>query len=798
MPKVLGIRKVSSVDFVRHVFESARTETLFAVLGETDALPDLPGYTPGEIIAPEAGGGWFDGTLVRRETDTPAQILFSSGTEGRPKAILVSYRALSDTVERLNSAMRVDASIREYIGVPVTFSFGLGRCRAVAAAGGRFYLPGRGFDPLEIRRMLENGEINAISAVPTLFRTVLQSPQVLGGYGSRVKWIELGSQYMSRGEKEQLKELFPNAVILQHYGLTEASRTTFLLISETEGAALESVGRPFGGAEVQTSDDGRIRIRGPHLASGLVRDGRIDPLVDADGWLTTGDNGHFEGDNLFFDGRADDIINSGGLKVDPAQLEQDVLGRLGAEGGIAIAGIADPARGEGFFVAVREGQGLDPEAVEAAVDAALRERGIVAGSSVRVREVGEIPTTGTGKVQRKALAALYRDAPDQGQALTDHSPGAGVLSLFRHSFGRDDIEATASFQDLGGDSLNYVQMSIALEKELGTVPANWDSLPIAELQTHQGGAKPFFAAIESAIVLRAVAITAVVATHAGWIQVRGGTFLLFFLIGYNLARFKSSDLAQGNVWEPLFSFTKVLLVPYFLLAAIYMVIQQQLYVDLLFLYTNLVERRLTVLFPFWFVQVLVQCLILTGLLFLIPAVRDFAAKRPWLFAFTVTILLSAAWFASRYVWNTNYLNNLVPQRYITILWIGWCCYLADTPLRRALTMMLAILVGYQMAYAFDQRAAWIISGAAVVLYLPTIRLPDLMRRAAQIVASATFQIFVFNGVIIFVLARYLGVESDAVKFVAALLGSLAASWVIDRVWAAARRGRKTPAPSAPM
>lgn len=128
--------------------------------------------------------------------------------------------------------MEMTSEIKEYVGIPVNYSFGFGRCRAISLVDGKFYVPEK-FDPLEIVRMLEADEINAISAVPSLWRVLLSfSDLITQELAKKVYWIEIGSQYMAAEEKLKLAELFPNAKIVQHYGLTEASRTTFLKIHE--------------------------------------------------------------------------------------------------------------------------------------------------------------------------------------------------------------------------------------------------------------------------------------------------------------------------------------------------------------------------------------------------------------------------------------------------------------------------------------------------------------------------------------------------------------------------------------
>lgn len=360
-----------------------------------------------DVVVPEPGCGWLDLRHRPREDDAIAQILFTSGTEGEPKGVVLAHRALADVVARLNGVMGVDASIREYVGVPVYHSFGFGRCRAVAAAGGRAFIPERGFDATEVAAMLERGDINALSAVPSLWRLVLASHAIFGDFRRRLRWAEIGSQHMARDEKEALRALFPEARIVEHYGLTEASRTTFLEIHAVDAERLGSVGRASGRTEVRIADDGRILVRGPHVTRTILVGGEARDARDADGWYATNDLGELRDGFLHYLGRADDVINCGGVKLPPAALEARVRELLGTDAELAICRIPNAVRGDGILVAVTPGLAASDAAVSQAAATAAQELGASAGGAIRVQRVAELPTTETGKVQRRRLAERY-------------------------------------------------------------------------------------------------------------------------------------------------------------------------------------------------------------------------------------------------------------------------------------------------------------------------------------------------------------------------------------------------------
>ena len=174
---IICIEANNSVEFVNTVFDCYQKNIVFAITHSPSLAQfiESTGLQASTYISTTHDKNWLVSLNSPLDGDFPAQIVFTSGTEGRPKAIVLSHTNLKNVVDRINLEMEVDDSIREYVGIPVYHSFGLGRCRAVSAAGGRAFIPKRGFDINEIKKMLERNEINAISAVPSLWRVLLDN-----------------------------------------------------------------------------------------------------------------------------------------------------------------------------------------------------------------------------------------------------------------------------------------------------------------------------------------------------------------------------------------------------------------------------------------------------------------------------------------------------------------------------------------------------------------------------------------------------------------------------------------------
>jgi Acyl-CoA synthetases (AMP-forming)/AMP-acid ligases II len=484
--KLVGVVAHNSISYINSIFKSLDEGLVVVPLRNRFDEERIAATGLKKIIEVESDCGWFAPRLSNNQSDEIALISFTSGTEGVPKGVLLSYKALSDTVQRLLQVCAVDSSISEYICVPVYHSFGFGRCRLIAHVGGKAFIPEGGFDPKQIAKMLASGEINSISAVPSMLRVLLENRELFGSCGNTLRWLEIGSQPMSAEEKLALRELFPRAAIVQHYGLTEASRTTLLRIDQSSSAELASVGRVYGSTEVALNKDGKIRIKGSHLASGLLIKGTLQPLPGTDGWFETNDLGRMENGYLFFEGRADNVINCAGQKISAELIEEVLRKRFDIASGIAVTRVDDTIYGEAILVAKDHSCSVDADMLRDAAQEIAKANGVQASGVVKIFECKKLPSTDTGKVQHRLLRDLYNDLLVSESRTNLPQEGSSDLQklifLYQRVVGSSDIVTEDDhFDGLGLDSISAVRLGMEVEKVVGFLPPDWRKRPIRHL-----------------------------------------------------------------------------------------------------------------------------------------------------------------------------------------------------------------------------------------------------------------------------------------------------------------------------
>jgi long-chain acyl-CoA synthetase len=359
--------------------------------------------------------------FVEPNPEHPADVLLTSGTTGKPKGVVLTHGNILAAARNINQFVGNTAEDREAVALPLSHSFGLGRVRCQILAGGALILT-RGFQfPKQMFEAMTSWTATGFSFVPAAWTMLTRlTGEKLTEASPELRYIEVGSAALSRTEKERLIRLFPNTRICMHYGLTEASRSAFIEFHSSSDR-LDSIGRPAPNVEIRIVDEagrelgpreiGRIQIRGDHVMGGYWNADASERLQGRS--LYSGDLGYRDEDGyLYLRGREDDVINVGGRKVHPAEIEQVLLGdeRIGDA---VCVGMPDPLTGEAIRAFLVAKNGADQCPSDEAVADFLMNRLEPYKIPAAFEWVSSIPRNASGKIDRKAVAGLLSTAAPQ-------------------------------------------------------------------------------------------------------------------------------------------------------------------------------------------------------------------------------------------------------------------------------------------------------------------------------------------------------------------------------------------------
>ncbi|SHH04777.1 Acyl-CoA synthetase (AMP-forming)/AMP-acid ligase II [Jatrophihabitans endophyticus] len=385
------------------------------------AVPGLSVVTAAELVHEPAadGGPAAAGDPADPAGDSVAITLFTSGTTGEPKSVLLRHRNLFSyivgTVE-LAAAGEDEAAL---VSVPPYHIAGLAAILSNVYLGRRIvYLPQ--FDPAAWVESAARERVTHAMIVPTMLGRILDVVEAGDADLGALRHLSYGGGRMPIATIERAMRLLPGVDFVNAYGLTETSSTVALLTPQDHrdalagddpavAARLGSVGRATPGVQVEVRDAdgavlpageiGEIHVRGEQVAGEY--EGRL--ALDADGWFATNDLGRLdEAGFLFLEGRADDVIVRGGENLSPGEIE-DVLLTHPAVAEAAVIGVPDEEWGESpaAFVVLEPGRTADADELRAWVRGQLRSSRMP--SLVVEREA--LPYSETGKLLRRVLRA---------------------------------------------------------------------------------------------------------------------------------------------------------------------------------------------------------------------------------------------------------------------------------------------------------------------------------------------------------------------------------------------------------
>lgn len=283
--------------------------------------------------------------------DDPADIMFTSGTTGNPKGVVLSHFNIYSSASNINKFIGNTSDDIELLGLPICHSFGLGRLRCNMLTGATIVLH-NGFANLKsVFNAFEKYGITGFGMVPAVWAYIKRfSGTRICNYANQIRYIEIGSAAMPVEDKEMLCELFPKTRICMHYGLTEASRLAFMEFHENQ-ADLTTVGKSVvpeveikifkeDGSEAQPDEEGEVCVNGNMvIRSYYLSEDNKNAFIN--GYFRTGDWGRKSANgNLYLVARKKELINVGGKKVSPVEIE-DALEKVGVGDSMCV-GIPDP------------------------------------------------------------------------------------------------------------------------------------------------------------------------------------------------------------------------------------------------------------------------------------------------------------------------------------------------------------------------------------------------------------------------------------------------------------------------
>ncbi len=349
--------------------------------------------------------------MVWLESSAVAVQMYTSGSTGRPKGVLLSHGSQLFTVDQYTSGgFFMSPDERILVSAPMYHKNAMVQTKVNLALGGQIVLLAR-FDAAEYLRAVAQQRATSLTGVPTMFALMTAQHELLATLDlSCVRRLMIGSAPMTEGLFDQVRAIFPDAVITNGYGTTEAI-ASFGPHPEAKPRPKIALGYPLSTVQLRLADPvtgadanpGELWIKGPGVMNGYHNLPEVTATRLTDGWYHTGDVMERDEDGwFFFVGRADDMFVCGGENIYPGDVEK-LLERHPAVHQAAVVAVPDALKGALPVAFVVRGPGQELSEDE------LRQWSIEHGPAYAhpraVWFVDEIPLAGTAKIDKTSLSA---------------------------------------------------------------------------------------------------------------------------------------------------------------------------------------------------------------------------------------------------------------------------------------------------------------------------------------------------------------------------------------------------------
>ena len=568
-----------------------------------------------------------------------AIILSTSGSTGDAKSVRLSTENIRSNAQAIATYLDITPSDCAPTTLPIYYSYGLSVINSHLCAGASVFLTSRSIrDPI-FWTLFDQYQCTSFAGTPYSY-DLLETDKIQTALRPSLRYAtqaggQLPAAQVTRWAKRSVAEGWRFFVM---YGQTEAAPRMAFLPPEQAETHPDCIGLPIpGGALRLESEDGAVLqdaeetgeliYEGPNVMMGYASSDADLALGSQQGALRTGDLAQRTKDGYYrIIGRKNRFIKPFGLRVNLDAIEDWI-----AEQG--VIGIATGRQEELWVFITDDGEIND---LRSHMATWLN----IPASSVNIHRIAAIPQTASGKTNYPALDPIidaldsatpaHRASPLSLSAwrrfipFVSFAPNQSVAAVFESHFPGQQINRQDSFQDLGGDSLSYVNVSLDLETVIGDLPENWETLTIDSLTASIQTGKSVYRRLEMATLLRFLAILLIVSVHFDLIPHVGsaGSFLLLMIAGFNFSIFQLDPVCRTGSVRPVLWLTLKVAIPSMAYITLFEIYADTLDFRTILLISNVLPNEASNGLSYWFIELYVQIMVIMALIFSIRPIRQ--------------------------------------------------------------------------------------------------------------------------------------------------------------------------------
>lgn len=403
-----------------------------------------------------------------------AYVIYTSGTTGYPKGVMIEHGQVSNMLQYRNEAYRISAEDRVLPLYSYAFDGSIGAFYSTLTKGATLYLmpASEAKDPIAMTKRIVKDKITHLCCVPSIYQSIMDCWDT--NQKSYVHTLSLGGEKIAEAIVQRTKQWYPNIEIVNEYGPTENSVITTLSLSIQNHKKI-TVGKPIANTRVYVMNKhkvvqpigvmGEIYISGKGLARGylnrpeLTHEKFVIHPQTGERLYKSGDLGRWLPDGqLEYLGRVDDQVKIRGHRIEPGEIENQLVALEYVKQAVVVTKkdkTGDPHLCA-YIVTARTG-------VESEVMSSLKQKLPSYMLPARIVEIDKIPLSPNGKVNKHALPEISDNRKTE-VILPRNEIERIVATVWKEVLNLKEVSIEDNFFEIGGHSLNTIQVVTALQK----------------------------------------------------------------------------------------------------------------------------------------------------------------------------------------------------------------------------------------------------------------------------------------------------------------------------------------------